>query len=221
MADAKEEIYKYVRDRHDKLLLARVMAQTRVGHLLVLTGFLITALVSTGVPQLTLAIDGAKGDVLSWLACGLAILALATTFVFIGMLVYELCQAVSRFAFALPDADPTTIKANINFPGLTADELFPELANQYLAAIEANGREGAEMGKHLRGSFRALKAALIAGAVFVSLLLFARIVVSARAETKQEIKAMSNESNKPAPVPPQPAPATPAQPAATKGSSDE
>jgi hypothetical protein len=116
--EAKSELYKFVRDRHDKLIAARAMAQTRLGHLLILTGFLVTALINVGIPQLFAAFESKH-----WWSRVLSNLALAVfvlTLFFLGLLIRQLLGAVSRFAFAIPNAKADLIEANLSRDDLDA-----------------------------------------------------------------------------------------------------
>ncbi len=175
--DARSELYKFVRDRYDKLQASRIMSQSRLGHLLVLTGFLIAGLTSVGIPQVLPAFlvrhTCFSGNILA-----VAVLAFFTTVAFLGLLIAQLIFAVRCYTFAIPYAERATLKAAMDHPDLSEDDVYKQLTSLYLDAIDLNFEEQEKIGKYMKTAFFYLNGTLISSLSFVVLLFLARFVAS-------------------------------------------
>jgi hypothetical protein len=211
-SDAKAELYRFVKDRYDKFLTARAMAQTRLGHFLVVVGFLVTGLLAVGFPQLATVFDYANGGyrILAYVA-GVAFLV---TLIVLGFLLSELLQALGRFYFAIPEAKEENIIGCIDHKTIEPEFIYRGLAGQYLQAIRDIEVESGHVGKHFRRALRLNNAAMACGGAFLVCLLSARIAVSPATTQSAKVATMTDESqsggNDQAAAPaPEPAPAAP------------
>jgi hypothetical protein len=175
--NSRSELYKFVRDRYDKLQASRIMAQSRLGHLLVLTGFLIAGLTSVGIPQLLPAFM-LRHTCISGNILAIAVLAFFTTVAFLGLLIAQLIFAVRCYTFAIPYAERSTLKAAMDHPDLNDDDVYKQLTSLYLDSIDLNFEEQEKIGKYLKAAFLYLNATLISSVSFVVLLFLARFVAA-------------------------------------------
>ncbi len=173
--DPKAELYRFVKDRHDKFLQARQGQMTRIGHLLVITGFVVTVLLVIGLPRLLEAAREAHAW-WSWTLYGLTVLAFGITLTLLWLTFREHLRFLGRLAFAVPYADPVKIMGAFDAQKIQEGHVYKSLTKMYLDAIEENQIESAYAGKHLRRIVQYLSAAMVAGVVFLALLVFSKIL---------------------------------------------
>ncbi|QDU77777.1 hypothetical protein Pan97_48560 [Bremerella volcania] len=174
-SDQKRELYEFVKDRHDKFLAVRQLHLARIGHLLVLTGFLVTMLVLFGTPQLIGLFHNPSKNTISWLAISSAIAYVALAF-FLIMTVWEYLVFLNRIGFAIPNANHDKIMATFDEPKLQKDHVKKSLARLYLSAIAANEVETGHIGRHFRRILTRLSAAMFTSVIFLVLLIATKIM---------------------------------------------
>ena len=132
--DAKAELYRFVRDRHDKFLQARQGQKARVGHLLILTGFVVTISITFGLPNLIGAIREAGG----WasLITSLAAVAFVIVLVYLSLVLREHLRYLARLSFSIPNANPAKIMGAFDAKEIQAERVYKSLTKMYLDAIE-------------------------------------------------------------------------------------
>jgi len=166
MGSRVEECYKFVRDRHDKLIAARAAGQTRVGQLIVFVGFVIAAVLSAGLPQLFLTATESRTIFRSF-AFYLDVVALAVALICLGILLFHLVRCVEVFTIQLPLAPKSEILHIMADEQIGESEIYTAFTMLYLDAIEMNELEAAKLGNRLRKGFWWLKMSLVATACFV------------------------------------------------------
>ena len=175
--DPKAELYRFVKDRHDKFLQVRQGQKARIGHLLVVTGFIRDGSSLVGLPNL-IAMRNAN----TWPLLTVAVLAAVTYVVTLGLLTLALrehLRFLGRIGFALPYADPLKIMHALDAKQIKEGHVYKSLTKAYLEAIHANEMESAYAGRHLRLIVRYLSAAMVSGIVFLVLLVFSKMLSSA------------------------------------------
>ena len=175
MADSAEELYKFVRDRHDKILLARSMAQTRLGHLIAASGILITGLISIGLPQVLTVFD--SPGFWPWVFGGISMAVLFAALCCFGVAVFWVLRAVSKYSLTIPYARKDSILYAIQ-QELDSKEVHVSLINTYLGAIEENEKDAGYVGKYLRYAMTSVAVALVATACFAVTVSVAKISAS-------------------------------------------
>jgi hypothetical protein len=166
----KEELYKFVRDRHDKMIAARAMSQTRLGQLLVFTGFIVAGTTSFGIPQIVSLRQNLAPSVSAWFIPVLT-LALISTVIGLSGIVYHALKMIFHFTFELPRAPKDDVLLLMERKELDKDQTLEGLTSLYLSCIEANEIESAKTGNQFRKGFRCLCVTLVLSAVFAILVL--------------------------------------------------
>lgn len=170
---AAEEIYKFVRDQYDKTFTARAMAQARIGHLLMLTGFLLTGLTGFGVPQL-ITLMTADHHFNTWIS-------LLTTLTFISCLAigislagmfYYLCQALKMFEVSTLKISPEIVENAIATH--TQHQIHVGLVIPYMKAAQENVDDSKRLGELFKCLLPWLIGALTSVAAFVVLMVVTR-----------------------------------------------
>ena len=173
--DPKAELYRFVRDRHDKFLQARQGQKARIGHLLVLTGFVVTLLVIFGVPNLITAVREAKTCPPLTFA-SFAVVAFCVSFLFLYLAIREHLRFLGKVGFSVPRVDPEKIMQALDAKQIREGHVYKNLTKMYLKSIEENQFESAHNGRHIRRVVWYVSAASISGVVFLALFILARIL---------------------------------------------
>ena len=148
---------------------------TRIGHLLVITGFVVTVLLVVGLPRLLEAVREMHAW-WSWTVYAMTVVAFAVTLFLLSLTFREHLRFLGRLSLAIPYADPAKIMLAFDAQKINEGHVYKSLTRMYLDALEVNQIESAYAGKHIRWIVRYLSAATIAGVVFLALLVLLKIL---------------------------------------------
>ncbi len=174
MSSGKVRLYEYVRDQHDKLLAVRQGQKTRIGLLLVINGFFITALITFLIPSSIKVVENTRHPV-PLVLIGISAIVLIHVLVYLGRSLWASLSALARIAFTVPEVNNEKIGNAVAGNDFTEQYAVASLIQPYLKAIAANFEDNRAVGMDL---YRMIVCTRIAT---IAILVLALFVTSAQA----------------------------------------
>jgi hypothetical protein len=214
MPSANEELYKFVKDRYDKAFSARQMWQTRLQHLLLLCGFLVTAVVTFLGPTTVGILADCKSPP-DYIAACVAVIAFVSLLFYLAVPIGRLLTILEKVDVYVPDAEIDATLTRLRFKGeIDINETYADLASLYIDATDENTKFGANVGRTVRQAVFHLR--VLAFLTLVVLLLIGTVRVGVRSNwftgKKEQTKMPDPEKEQ---SPPNTAPSTVPGPAPT------
>ena len=205
--DAKLEIYKYVQQEYATLIDARQGQKTRLGQLLILTGFLITVSFTFGVPSLVESVKlSASLDRNSILGICAALLPLPVLVVLLWYLVgavLAILSTLSHVRLNITGLSEQQILDALKAEHLDGNHVVLSLTRNHLRALKDNEDDNYTVATRFAVALKKVRRAAVISAVFVVLTLTARVVLYYGCNSTQEVEgnpmaAPNESSNNPA-----------------------
>jgi hypothetical protein len=174
------------------MVTARAMGQTRLGQLLVFTGFIFAGTTSFGIPQIGAFRQHLPATISVWFV-PLLTLTLIAIVASLACLVFYALRMIAIFTMELPLTPKKAVLELIAQKEIDKDETLEGLTSLYLDCIEANEQESARTGNQFRKSFKCLCTTLALSAFFAILVLVGNCIFPFK-----EIKAENMSKEQPA-----------------------
>jgi hypothetical protein len=176
MDEGKAEIYKYIRDQHDKHVAGRESLTSRFGNIRLIAGLILTIFsFSLGVVVRSLEnVHGRSARVL--VALPLIFFAIALYCVVRSLLAIP--DLVGTIHIFFPAAKRADIMQTFEEDQLDSNQVIEELSQNYLEAIEKNITAKNAAGKQLQRCVSFIRHALFATIAFLVCTILSSIVVA-------------------------------------------
>lgn len=176
MDEGKAEIYRYIRDEHDKRVARAESLTSRFGNIRLIAGLILTML-SFALTVASRSVENAHGISERALTIApLVFFAIAVYFVTRALLAIP--DLVGTIHIYYPATDSTVIGDALAAEELPADEVIQFLSQNYLEAIDKNIKAHAAAGKQLDEAVISIRRGLFATIAFLVFTLIASIVRS-------------------------------------------
>ena len=176
MDEGKAEIYKYVRDQHDKHVAARESLISRFGNVRLLAALLLTVF-SFSISVVAKSIENAQGVCARVIAI-LPLVSFAVALYHITRALLAVPDLVGTIYFNIPGADEKTILKAFKDEEPNADEILEDLSSNYLEAINHNISANENAGENLKKCAHFIRRALFATITFLALTIFSNLAVA-------------------------------------------
>ena len=165
MDEAKAEIYKYIRDQHDKHVAHRESLTSRFGNVRLTAGLILTVFsFSLGLVAKTL--ENAHG-ITPRVVAMLPLLFFAIALYFVTRSLLTIPDLVGTVHVYFPSTDRTAINKAFAANELDSDQVIEDLSQNYLDAIDKNSSAKQHAGEQLRRCVASIRLALLATVAFL------------------------------------------------------
>jgi hypothetical protein len=178
MDAGKAEIYRYVRDQHDKHIAASESLITRFGNIRLLAGLLLTV-ISFSITVVAKTIENAH-HLWSRAVAILPLFALAVALFYMVKALLAIPKLVGNIDLYIPGADQSTILESFQDEEPNADEILEDLSSNYLEAIDHNIRANQSARQNLGLSVELIRKGLFFTIAFLALTIMSNLAVSWR-----------------------------------------
>lgn len=165
MDEGKAEIYRYIRDQHDKHVAHRESLTARFGNIRLTAGLILT-IFSFSLGVVVRSVENAGGNMTRALAV-LPLMFFAIALYFVTRSLLNIPDLVGTIHVYFPAVDKTLINKVLKREKVDADKIIVDLSQNYMAAIEKNSAAKQLGGEQLRKCVGLVRWALFATIAFL------------------------------------------------------
>ena len=166
MNESKAEIYRYIRDQHDKHVAGRESIISRFGNVRLLAGIILTVF-SLSISIGARSLDNAHSDLTRILAT-LPLIFFAIALYYVTRALVAIPDLIGTIHINFPGTDRTTITRALEADKLDVDQVIEDFSYNYLEVIEKNMNAKYAAGEQLANCVRFIRRGLFATIAFLA-----------------------------------------------------